>query len=312
MRRMITYARLKEHPSVFLKMTGLRPNEFDQLRLEIMPRFAAAEAHRLERTEGRRAPGGGDKPDLPAQEQILLTVIWLRLYPTHDVLGFLFGVSQPTVGRYVRHVLPVLERAGRDTMRMPDPGRKRRRTLPELLKDVPQLAVVVDTFEQAVQGPKRAADRAGWYSGKKRSHTMKTQVTVQEDTGWIADIGDSVQGRSADITRLRQSAILDQLPADVGCLGDTAYQGIAKLHPLGRSPHKRLGRNAPLLTADQIAYNHAFASRRIIVENTINRMRAYQCLTQRDRQHRCQRNHRARTHAVAGLVNRQLHHRLAL
>jgi len=312
MRGMITYLRLKQHPSVFLKMTGLRPNEFDQLLTDLLPRFVQAEAHRLERTERQRAPGGGDKPNLPAPEQILLTVMWLRLYPTHDVLGFLLGVSQPTVGRYIGHVLPVLERAGRDTMRMPDPGRKRRRSLPALLKDVPERAVVVDTFEQPVQRPKRAADRAGWYSGKKRSHTMKTQVTVQEDTGWIADIGDSVQGRSADITLLRQSGMLDQLPPDVACLGDTAYQGIAKLHPLGRSPYKRLGRNAPPLTDDQIAYNHAFASRRIIVENTINRMRAYQCLTQRDRQHRCQRSHHARTCAVAGLVNRQLHHRLAL
>ena len=168
------------------------------------------------------------------------------------------------------------------------------------------------SFEQAVQRPKRAAERAGWYSGKKRSHTLKTQVTVQEDTGWIANSGDSVQGRSADITLLRESGLLDRLPPDVACLGDTAYQGIAKLHPLGRSPYKRLGRNAPPLTDDQIAYNHAFASRRIIVENTINRMRAYQCLTQRDRQHRCQRSHHARACAVAGLVNRQLHHRLAL
>jgi hypothetical protein len=309
---MITYLRLKQHSTVFLKMTGLRPGEFDVLLDDLLPRFAASEMRRLERTERQRAVGGGDKPDLPAREQILLTVIWLRLYPTHDVLGFLFGSSQPTVGRYLRHVLPVLEHAGRDTMRMPDPGRKRRRKLPELLIDVPDLAVVVDTFEQPVQRPKQAADRAGWYSGKKRSHTIKTQVTVQEDTGWIADIGASVQGRSADITLLRQSRILDHLPPNVACLGDTAYQGIAKLHPLGRSPCKRVGRNPPPLTDDQIAYNHAFASRRIIVENTINRLRAYQSLTQRDRQHRCQRTHHARTCAVAGLVNHQLQHRLAL
>jgi len=104
----------------------------------------------------------------------------------------------------------------------------------------------------------------------------------------------------------------DPGPPEVGCLGDTADQSIAKRHPVWRSPHKGLGRNAPPLTEDQLAYNHAFASRRIIVENTINRTRAYQCLTQRDRQHRCPYNHHARTSAVAGLVNRQLHHRLAL
>ena len=309
---MMTYTHLKNHGTVFVKMTGLRPREFDALLDEIRPRFADAEAHRLERTERQRAIGGGDKADLSARDQILLTVIWLRLYPTHDVLGFLFGVSQPTVGRYIRHVLPVLEKAGQASMRLPDPGRKRRRKLPELVKDIPELAVVVDTFEQAVQRPKNPAERPAWYSGKKRSHTLKTQVTVDENTGWLVEVSDSVEGRSADITLLRQSGLLSRLPPDIACIGDTAYQGIAKLYHLGFSPFKRLGKHAPPLSDQQVAYNHAFAGRRIIVENTINRLRSFQSLTQRDRQHRSTRNHHARTCAVAGLINCQLHHRLAL
>ena len=44
-----------------------------------------------------------------------------------------------------------------------------------------------------------------------------------------------------------------------------------------------------LLLVPAIRYNHAFASRRIIVENIIKRCRTYQCLTQRDRQHRHRR-----------------------
>ncbi len=59
---------------------------------------------------------------------------------------------------------------------------------------------------------------------------------------------------------------------------------------LGCSPRKK-----PIcgeLTEEQIAYNHAFSQRRIIVETIINRLRRYQCLTQMDRQHR--RHHTAR------------------
>jgi DDE superfamily endonuclease/Helix-turn-helix of DDE superfamily endonuclease len=309
---MITYTHLKKHGTVFVKMTGLRPREFDALLDEVMARFAKAEERRLERTERQRAIGGGDKADLSARDQILLTVIWLRLYPTHDVLGFLFGVSQPTVGRYIGHVLPVLEKTGQASMRLPDPGRKRRRKLPDLVKDIPELAVVVDTFEQAVQRPKDPAERAAWYSGKQRCHTIKTQVSVDENTGWLVDVSDSVEGRSSDITLLRQTGLLSRLPPDIACMGDTAYQGITKLHHLGFSPCKRLGKHAPPLSDDQIAYNHAFACRRIIVENTINRLRSFQSLSQRDRQHRSTRNHHARTCAVAALVNCQLHHRLAL
>jgi hypothetical protein len=309
---MITYTQLKKHGSVFVKMTGLRPREFDSLLDDLLPRFTEAEIQRLTRRERQRAIGGGDQADLSARDQILLTVVWLRQYPTHDVLGYLFGVSQPTVGRYIQHVLPVLEAAGKASMRWPDPGRKRRRKLPDLLKDIPELAVVVDSFEQPVQRPKRAAERTAWYSGKKRNHTIKTQITVDENTGWVADVSDSVAGRSADITLLKQSEVLSRLPAGVACLADMAYQGIAKLHPLGFSPYKRLGGNAPPLSEDQLAYNHAFACRRIIVENVINRFRTYQSLYQRDRQHRCMGNHHARTCAVAGLVNCQFQHRLAL
>lgn len=307
---MITYFQLRQYPSVLLKMTGLRVEEWEDLLPSVLLRFTEAEETRLSRDERQRDLGGGNKPSLASREQILLTVIWLRMYPTHDVLGFLFGVSQPTVGRHIQHVLPVLEQMGRTTMRMPDLGRKRRRKLPDLLQGIPEIQVIVDTFEQPIQRPQHAEDRDPYYSGKKRSHTLKTQVTVQCETGYISDIADSVPGRQADITLLRQSGVLDRLPNGIGCLCDSAYQGVAKLHPLAFSAIKRLGGNAPPLTDEQLAYNRAFASQRILVENTLCRMRCFQCLTQRDRQHRQQ--HTARVCAVAGLVNFSLEARFPI
>ena len=92
---------------------------------------------------------------------MLLTLIWLRQYPTQDVLGYFFGLHQSNVSRMIERVLPVLEQAGRDTMRMPDPGRKRRKSLDSLLADTPELAVVIDSFEQRGQ---RSTDR-------RRSHS---------------------------------------------------------------------------------------------------------------------------------------------
>ena len=47
----------------------------------------------------KRALGGGDDFDLATVDQLLLTVVWLRQYPTNEVLGFLFGVSDSTAGR---------------------------------------------------------------------------------------------------------------------------------------------------------------------------------------------------------------------
>jgi DDE superfamily endonuclease/Helix-turn-helix of DDE superfamily endonuclease len=303
---MMKYVYLSGFPKIFLTMTGLHLNEFDELVREVEPLYQAAEQKRLSRPDRQRDVGGGDHPDLSPRDQILLTVIWLRQYPTQDVLGYFFSVSQASVSRYVERVLPVLEQDGRDRMRMPDPGRKRRRKLQELLGDMPEIMVVIDSFEQKVQRPRDSTVRDAWYSGKKKAHTIKSQVAVDEDTGEIVDIPESKPGPTADITLLEESELLDHLPEGVGGMGDSGYQGIAKLHKHGFSPRKKpRGKDRP---REDISYNTAFSRRRIVVENTTNRIRRYQSLTQTDRNHR--QNHTQRVRAVAGLVNRQIRTRL--
>jgi hypothetical protein len=297
-----------QHPNVFYSVTGLRVAEFDELLVDVLPQYADHEQQRLERPDRQRALGAGHPFELNARDHILLTVSWLRVYPTHEVLGYLFGISDSTVSRLIRRVLPVLEQAGRDTMRMPDPGKKRRRTLDDLLQDTPELAVVIDSFEQRVQRPRDREEADSYYAGKKKQHTLKSQVAVDETTGQVVDVADSVRGPTADLKVLEQSRLLDRLPPGVGGMGDLAYIGIDKLHPdgLGAAP-RRTPRGKPR-PAEDVAYNTAFSQRRIIVENTIGRMRRYQSITQTDRNHR--QLHTPRVMAIAGLINRQITHRL--
>jgi hypothetical protein len=302
------YGYLINYPQVFMKMTGLRTNEFDKLVTDVLPMWQQMEEQRLYRAERQREAGGGRTSGLNGRDQMLLTVVWLRVYPTHEVLGYLFGVSDSSVSRIIARILPILEQAGRDTMRMPDPGRKRRHSLDKLLSATPELAVVIDSFEQRVQRPQAKQERDEWYSYKKRNHTTKSQIAVDEQSGRIVDVSASVNGRTHDLTLLQQSGLLSRLPQGVGGIGDLAYQGIADLHPLAACPRKKpWGKHNPRPPEDS-AYNRAFAQRRIIVENTINRIRRYQALSQTDREHR--RRHQARVWAVAGLVNRQFQHRL--
>jgi len=302
------YDNLRRYPTVFLKMTGLRLNEFADLLDDMLPRFASAEQTRLRRADRRRAIGGGRHADLAPRDQILLAVLWLRQYPTNEVLGFLFGVSDSTVSRILCRLLPLLEASGKDTMRMPDPGRKHRKELDVLLAETPQLAVIIDTFEQRVQRSKDRAEADAHFSGKKKQHTLKGQVAVDVDHGTVCDVPDSVPGPTADLTVLKDSKLLERLPEGCGALGDLAYVGIAALHPkgLGATPRRKpRGKDRP---PDDIEFNRAFAKRRIKVEHTINRLRRYQCLNQTDRHHRT--NHAPRVRAVAGLVNRQIRSRL--
>jgi DDE superfamily endonuclease/Helix-turn-helix of DDE superfamily endonuclease len=300
-------ANLRRHPAVFRHLTGLTVEVFDGLAAEVAPAAEAAHREALDRPGRRRAAGGGDTFDLATADQLLLTVIWLRQYPTNEALGFLFGVSDSTASRARARCLPALERAGRDTMRMPDPGQGRRKRLPALLRDTPGLAVVIDTFEQRTQRPRRR--QRAYYSGKKRAHTLKTQVAVDEGSGRTVDVSDSVPGPWADIRLRRESRLLRRLPEGVGGIGDLAYVGIGELHPkgLGASPRRKpRGKDRP--PGDR-EYNRAFSRRRIVVEHGIGRLRRFRAVAHLNRHPR--RGHACRARAIAGLVNRMLDHRTA-
>jgi len=326
------YHNLQRYPTVFRSMTGLRVGEFEQLVIDAAPLYAEAERARHNPTltrEGnprQRAMGGGPHFSLSMRDQLLLTVAWLRVYPTNEVAGFLFGVSDSSVSRIVSRLVPLLAKVGKDQMRMPDPGRKHRRTLDDLLRDIPELGMVIDTFEQPVQRPQRPSRRSKreeadkWYSGKKKRHTIKNQLGVNRNSGEVSDVGESVRGPTNDLNLLKQSKLLDRLPEGVSGEGDLAYMGIASLHPqgLGFTPRRKprgVDKARPrgqdkARPPEDVAYNRAFARSRIVVEHTILRMRRYQSLYQTDRHHRNIKGHTERVAAVAGLVNRQIRHRL--
>src|SRR4051794_32191170 len=291
-------AALRKHPIVFQHLTGLAVAVFDELAAQVVPAVEAAHRKKLARPDRQRAIGGGDDFDLSTADQVLLTVVWLRQYPTNEVLGFLFGVSDSTASRARTRCLPALERAGRDAMRMPDPGVARRKRLPALLKDTPGLAVVVDSFEQRTHRPRRR--QRAYYSGKKKAHTLKSQVAVDEESGRLVDASDSVPGRWADIKLLRRSGLMKRLPAGVGGVGDLGYVGIGDVHASGVCP-RRKPRGKPRPPAD-VRYNRAFSRRRIVVEHAIGRLRRFRAVADVNRHRR--QGHAMRVRAIAGLVNR--------
>src|SRR5437868_5759991 len=83
----------------------------------------------------QRAIGAGRVFVLDPRDQLLVTLVWLRRYPTPAGLGWLFGVSDSTTVRIVARILPLLERLGHETMRFPDPGKHHRRSFDDLLAE---------------------------------------------------------------------------------------------------------------------------------------------------------------------------------
>jgi hypothetical protein len=320
----LRYANLQRYPRVFLAVTGLKLPEFAALLSDVLPLYASAEQQRHQKQRPpalrKRAIGGGHPFTLQVRDQLLLSLVWLRIYPTYEVLGFLFGVSDSTVSRLVHRFMPLLAAAGRDQMRSVDPGRKHRRSLEDVLNRVPELTALVDSFEQRVQRPTDPQEQRKYYSGKKKAHTLKTQVVVQPDTGLFMDVAESVREPTNDRTLMGESGIGERLPPQTVMGGDLGYLGKAKeakeegdMQELGvmqelevATPRRKpRGKERP---AEDVAYNKAFARVRVKVEHSIGRARRYQALSQQDRHHRELVTERGQ--AVAGLVNRQILTRL--
>ena len=125
---------------------------------------------------------------------------------------------------------------------------------------------------------------------------------MDEQSGRVVDVSDSVPGPWADIKLLKKSRLLKRLPEGVGGIGDLAYVGMADLHPegAGAAPRRKpRGKDRP---PEDRRYNRAFSRRRIVVEHTIGRLRRFRSVAHVNRHRR--KGHATRVRAVAGLVNR--------
>jgi len=301
----LRYWTLRRKPAIFKTMTGLTVALFDELVDDLAPAYAQATYDQRNRRGRQRAVGAGHPRSLEMREEFLLTVIWLRHYFTQETLGYFFGVSDTTALRTIERVLPVLEQAGRDTMRQPPPSRRQRLGVAEALRAFPALADldddarVVDTDEQRVQRPQDRDEADRHYSGKKKAHTLKTQVVVELGSGQVREVTPGGRGPISDGNVLERSGALHRLPPGVRGLGDKAYIGVGG----GRvATPRRKPRGKPRPPED-VVFNRAFARVRIGVEHTMRDLRIFQALTQPDRHRR--RGQPARVCAVVGLRARR-------
>ena len=108
------------------------------------------------------------------------------------------------------------------------------------------------------------------------------------------------KGREHDFRLYKRSRW--RLHPDTEMLGDSGFQGMAKLHARSLTPHKR--RQKQPLTPEQNAHNQALASDRVLVENVIRRLKVFRVLKETYRHRR--RRFGLRLHLLAGLYNHDL------
>jgi len=303
---MLTYSKLAKMESTFWSFTGLEVSEFDSLYEKIRPGYEESEKERLSRQDRMRKMGGGGKFKLPLRERLLMLLVYYRLYATFTLVGFLFELDQSNVCRDIRYLETLVRRC------IPIPKKlhkltRRLRTIEEVEGFFPGFKAFIDATEQEIPRPKNAKKRKTHYSGKKRRHTVKTQLTVNKN-GAIFHKTNHARGRRHDYDIFKSSH--PSLPEKVTPVVDSGYQGIQNDFPELNAmiPFKRKnpgrghrGKKGEKLTPEQRSFNTELSKERVVVEHTISRLKKFNIFGTEFRNRL--KNYHMMTDIVSGLVN---------
>lgn len=104
-------------------------------------------------------------------------MLYYRLYTSSTLIGFLFDLGQTNVLKNIR----ALEPAAQAILPLPKKvhnATRRLQTPQEVEEYFPGFKAFLDATEQEIPRPSAKHKRKTHYSGKKKRHTVKTQLTV--------------------------------------------------------------------------------------------------------------------------------------
>jgi DDE superfamily endonuclease/Helix-turn-helix of DDE superfamily endonuclease len=300
------YDRLSRRPEMFRSFTCLDVSEFDSLRSRIELAYEEHEKKRLSRDDRKYEVGGGRPFKLSLEDRLLMLLIYYRSYVTSILLGFIFNLDQSNVLKDIRMLEPLVKECIPLPKKLHEMAR-RARTPEEVERYFPGFKAFIDATEQEIPRPKDALKRKTHYSGKRKRHTVKTQLTVNSE-GLIVHRTNHARGRRNDYAIFKRTR--PELPEGVRPGVDLGYNGIQNDFPgmkamipfKKRSPgrgHK--GEKARPLTPHQKRFNTELSRARVVVEHTISRVKKFNIFGQEFR-NRLKR-YDVMTDIVCGLVN---------
>lgn len=237
---MLTYDQVKDHPREFLAATGLTQDEFE--RLLPLYRTSYTQQYPTQLTaKGKvrqRQPGGGAKGTLRCDEdRLLFALVYLKTNPLQTMQGLQFDLSQAQANYWIHRLLPVVRAALDQLKLLPERDGTAVVTSALAVEGTPDLAL--DGTERRRQRPQDPAAQKAHYSGKKKAHTDKNIVLINESTHKVVYLGPTEAGAKHDKKAADDAAIA--YPAQATLDQDTGFQGYAPAGVLTRQPKKSRG-----------------------------------------------------------------------
>ena len=252
-------------PRLLRALTSLDASEFARL-LATFEQESQARRGRLNRfgQARQRAPGATGNPGVLStpKARLFFVLFYFKCYPLQEVMGVLFGLSQPQVCLWIGRLTPLVNATlGRELV-LPT---RRPADLEKLLAEVPELRLlIIDGAERPIRRPKDKQRKKDDYSGKKKAHRKKN-LLVSSHERRVVYLGPTSPGSVHDKKLADESDLT--YPPDTLLLKDTGFQGheppgIATLQP----KRKPRGRE---LRPIQKTINQVISRVRVTVEHAI-------------------------------------------
>ncbi|WAU72335.1 IS5 family transposase [Acinetobacter sp. TR11] len=235
----------------------------------------------LENSE-RAKKKSGRPHSLTLEDKLLLSLNYLRSYRTQLELSVDYGIAESNVNRTIQKVENALIQS-------------RYFALPKRNQHVANDDfVIIDVTESQIERPKKTQRK--FYSGKKKKHTLKTQVIFSPKLNQIVSIQVEI-GTIHDLKIARKYA---KEFANFTCvLGDLAYKGLKEIKSKLLIPIKKPRKMSLPKEAKQI--NKEISRRRIPIEHINSRLKVFRILSERYRNRR--KRFGLRVNLISGLIN---------
>lgn len=254
---------IEARPQAGKRMIGLSAVALWEIWQRIQVLTHEAEQSRIHRADRKRQAGGGrKKAELLCR--LLVALLYLRQHWTMQSIAMAAGCSEATVWNYIHEMLPYLRQelpASLLEQWQQDCSSVERAELEAWLADLPEGALLVDTWEQPIPRPVDENVQESYYSGKKKQHTRKNQVISLPKGLDIVDVVLGEKGPRSDSKLLEATQAEGR--AEIPLIGDKAYVGRANTTtPIKKPKGKEL-------TQDQKDFNKEVSQQRVFVEHLI-------------------------------------------
>lgn len=269
--------------NTFQRTVGLTLEQFNILVEKLTPLWKKAEDERKLASVRKRKIGAGHPYKLQLlQQKVLLVLLYYKLYLTQEFLGIIIGIDQANVSRLLKKMLPLIEQASDFELTTYLNKIKKEHEVAgkindwvELIKKNPHLSdVSTDVTEQQCFRSENNEKQKAHYSGKKKKHVLKTQISVAT-TGQILDVSQTYPGSVHDKTIIEQEKTVKKFPKKTCLRFDLAYQGIKQENPdhyIVLPTKKPRGKELSDLAKE---HNRVNSRRRVIVENVFSRLKKF-------------------------------------